>query len=276
MQKIVAFIKGFIYNILLNVTYYSRYISRKRYQLNNWPRVIGHALYDCDIPSNTLELYRRLIEQLNFSFVECDITFTKDHVPVLSHDAVLSLYKDGKEKLINICDTDYSVLRDYSLAKHTFIPLTALTELCSYISENEKCLMLDMCHSSNTIRHTMIIHKILSRYRLLDRTLFADGAYRYMFLFNNCYNLQFETDVINVDPRLYVNYFKFCNSIILSTPYTGQDLFCCKKAIETLHRYGLKVKFSKVDDAQVATKMLEYGVDFIITDKLTPNINGSY
>lgn len=55
---------------------------------------IAHRGYSIAAPENTLPAYR-LAKQMGFNYVEADIVYTSDNVPVLSHDTTIDRCSDG-------------------------------------------------------------------------------------------------------------------------------------------------------------------------------------
>lgn len=57
-------------------------------------KAINHRGYSTIAPENTLEAYR-LSKQMGFNYVEADVSFTSDGVPVLLHDETIDRTSDG-------------------------------------------------------------------------------------------------------------------------------------------------------------------------------------
>ena len=61
---------------------------------------INHRGYK-DAPENTLSAFR-LSKEMGFDMVECDVSFTKDNVPVLLHDGSVNRTSNGTGKISNL------------------------------------------------------------------------------------------------------------------------------------------------------------------------------
>lgn len=59
------------------------------YSVNEHIKSINHRGYNMEAPENTLPAYK-LSKQYGFKYVECDVSFTSDDVPVLLHDATIN------------------------------------------------------------------------------------------------------------------------------------------------------------------------------------------
>lgn len=62
--------------------------------LDAFVRAVAHRGYSTTAPENTLPSYR-LAKKMGFSFVECDISWTSDGVPVLLHDDTINRTSTG-------------------------------------------------------------------------------------------------------------------------------------------------------------------------------------
>lgn len=62
---------------------------------------INHRGYNTIAPENTLSAYR-LSKKYGFNYVECDVAFTSDNVPVLLHDDTVDRTSDGTGNINNL------------------------------------------------------------------------------------------------------------------------------------------------------------------------------
>ena len=108
-------------------------------------RSINHRGYNTDAPENTLPAYE-LSKEKGFDYVETDISFTKDLVPVLLHDSWINRtarYPDGKELEyeIEIADItyeealqyDFGIWKDESYAGTKLPTFESFLDLCKDI-----------------------------------------------------------------------------------------------------------------------------------------------
>lgn len=94
----------------------------------------NHRGYSAVAPENTLPAYR-LSKQMGFKYVETDISFTSDGVPMLLHDATIDRTSNGSGTLANMT---YEQVRQYDFGSWksseyagTVIPtLAEFLELC--------------------------------------------------------------------------------------------------------------------------------------------------
>lgn len=81
-------IDGFVFGIELNTN------TVVKNTLDDSVKAIAHRGYSTDAPENTLPSYV-LASQKGFSYVECDVNFTSDGVPVLLHDDTINRTSNG-------------------------------------------------------------------------------------------------------------------------------------------------------------------------------------
>ena len=69
------------------------------YCWHNHPvRAVNHRGFNKEAPENTISAYR-LSKEKGFLFVECDVSFTSDNVPVLLHDDTVNRTSNGRGKV---------------------------------------------------------------------------------------------------------------------------------------------------------------------------------
>lgn len=62
---------------------------------------VNHRGYCTEAPENTLSAYR-LSAKNGFRYVECDVSFTKDNIPVLLHDSTIDRTSNGSGNIQNL------------------------------------------------------------------------------------------------------------------------------------------------------------------------------
>ena len=98
---------------------------------------VNHRGYSTVAPENTLPAYK-LSKKMGFYYVECDVSFTSDNVPMLLHDATIDRTSNGSGTLANMT---YEQVRQYDFgswksAEYTGTVIPTLVEfltLCKNI-----------------------------------------------------------------------------------------------------------------------------------------------
>lgn len=102
-------------------------------------RSINHRGWNYGAPENTLPAYR-LSKKNGFDFVECDVRWTSDHMPVLLHDVTINRTArnaDGSavSETINIADISYETALTYDFCgNYTAYAGTKIPTFEEYIS----------------------------------------------------------------------------------------------------------------------------------------------
>lgn len=68
---------------------------------NEIVRGVAHRGFSSEAPENTLPAYK-LAAKKGFKYVECDICWSSDNVPVLSHDGTIDRCSDGSGTIANM------------------------------------------------------------------------------------------------------------------------------------------------------------------------------
>ena len=79
----------------------SNFLRKEKYMYcwHNHPvRAVNHRGFNKEAPENTISAYR-LSKEKGFLFVECDVSFTSDNVPVLLHDDTVNRTSNGRGKV---------------------------------------------------------------------------------------------------------------------------------------------------------------------------------
>lgn len=98
---------------------------------------VNHRGYE-DAPENTLSAFRMSAE-MGFSMVECDISFTKDGVPVLLHDKSVERTSDGEGEIRELTFEEVRLLdfgswKDEKYAGEKIPTVREFLQLCSELN----------------------------------------------------------------------------------------------------------------------------------------------
>ena len=84
-------------------------ITDSDYKTNFMVKSVNHRGYNVAAPENTLSAFK-LSARNRFDYVECDVSFTSDNIPVLLHDATIDRTSDGSG---NISTLTFEQVRSY-------------------------------------------------------------------------------------------------------------------------------------------------------------------
>ena len=153
---------------------------------------VNHRGYNTIAPENTLPAFK-LSKKYGFEYVECDVEFTRDGVPVILHDATINRTArntDGSEiaETININDITYeeALTYDFGIWKGiqyagTKIPtLAQFLDLCRKIGL--KCYIELKDGSQQQIEE---IVQMVKTYGMLENTTFISSSNNYLAYVKN-------------------------------------------------------------------------------------------
>ena len=98
-------------------------------------RSIAHRGYSWTAPENTVHSFKRAYEK-GFTYVECDVTFTKDDVAVLLHDATIDRTSNGtghisERTYSELLELDFGSWKNSSFSGTRILTFEELIALCS-------------------------------------------------------------------------------------------------------------------------------------------------
>lgn len=149
---------------------------------------VAHRGYSLSAPENTLPAYR-LAKEKGFFYVECDVTYTRDGVPVLNHLAHINDNSNGSG---NISQYTYAQLLQFDFGSwkgqaykgtkiatfEEFVALCAQLGLHPYIELKD--------HGGHTQEKIQDLVNILKKYDMLRQCTWITFIHDYFFYVNNC------------------------------------------------------------------------------------------
>ena len=189
-----------------------------------------------------------------YKMLEGDVRFTKDSVPVLSHDASISGY--------SISSYTYDELI-------AFVPTLAKLEEFLMLCKRENAVSELDFTKEYSLEQSQICYDTVKMCGMIERTMFTAYA-------NTCRAL------ISIDSNIII-----CVSGIdttekidgISDIITGAALCVCsigygdvtRNIVDYMHNAGCKCKPWTVNSVATINTLFEYGADYIITDSVLPS-----
>lgn len=242
------------------------------------PLVIAHRGYSQFAPENTLPSFKFALEA-GADLVELDYYHSKDNVPILFHDTTLDRTSDATQRWnqIKIPVSSKTAAEIQSLdAGSWFHPMYAdtrmplLTEALDFIQAKGVTLI----ERKEGDAATCI--KILRDRDLINKVVVQAFDWSYLRDFHHREPQQ----VLGAlgPPKLLADGSKppsipktlsaqWLDELVKSgAKVVGWNREVTKEAVDLAHKRGLKVWVYTINDAELANKMLDMGVDGIITD----------
>ena len=247
----------------------------KNIQLNNFIPHCGLAGYR---PQSTLAAYKEAIRR-GYKMVDADLIFTKDKIPVICHGVKLNLVSNGEgdltqKTLEELEQLDFGSIFDPKYKGEKILKFEDLLKLCK---ENDIILDLDLGHMNNkffeTNEYIKIILQLVEKYDMMNSIFINDKRTTVIEQFKSMKNdISFSICCMNEKESIEKIKSKYNDSKI--TIYNMGGLTEGRTINESTVKYGLslgkKVKASKIDDINLANKVVSWGVNFICTNKLHP------
>jgi glycerophosphoryl diester phosphodiesterase len=225
-------------------------------------------------PENTIYAFSRAIEEHGYRYLELDVHLSADRVPMVIHDPILDRTTDGSGR---VADRTLAELKTLDAA-HRFDPdhgfplrgsgiaIPTLDEV--YRAWPEARVNIDLKEAGEEWAVAEVIRANDAEHRTLVGSFFDRRISRFRRITGN-------TVAVSAGPvagarmwmasrtgrslRLPVQAYQ------LSDQYTGFSID--RKLVDTIHRAGAHVHVWTVNEADDMRRLLELGVDGIITDR---------
>ena len=234
--------------------------------------VISHRGANRVTPQNTIEAFKKAI-QFRADGFETDVHLTSDGVPVLCHNYTIDKTSDGKGAIAKNT-LDYLKGFDFGSYFHHTFKGTEIPTLEEFLNLSEKANL--------KVLNIEIKSPRSKDYTIVDKVIEAVKAHN---LFDKLLISSFDPSVLVVCKKIDKN----CKTGLLYSPdkligvkisrnpvgfakEIGADalhpmyLYVNKRYMEKAHNAGLMVNPWTVNKAKTAQKLIDLGVDGIITD----------
>lgn len=237
-------------------------------------KVIAHRGANKKAPQNTLPAFITAINEGTDGF-ETDVHLTRDGIPVICHNYTIDATSDGRGEITSYSLDELKAFDFGSYFSEDFrnTPLPTLDEFLELTSESS-CEIINIelkCPRDKNIRH--LVEKTLDsvkKYGCLDRVIISSFSPEVLMT------------VKKTDPRCKTAFLypisnpSVCRFIVypfFMVKKIGCDIIhpahvaVTRNLVKTAHKLGIKVNVWTVNEKSTILKLLDYGVDGIITDK---------
>lgn len=126
-------------------------------------KAINHRGYNYEATENTLKAFK-LSKKNGFEFVECDVRFSSDGVPVLFHDDTVDRISDGSGR---VCDKTLTELQALDLGGEKIATFEDFISLCASLQLHPYIEIEPDGDSTITLEQTKILADIVKSYGML-------------------------------------------------------------------------------------------------------------
>ena len=245
---------------------FNRYIELKNF--------IAQVGFFKDLPLSTISGYRSAIRK-GYHIVEAILRFSKDKVPVISHEEDLENVSDGEgkissKKIRKIMKLDFGSKFSKKYEGETILTLEVLLQLCK---DYNVIIDLDLSYldfEKNEDYATELLDAI-EKYNMFNSVYFSDGpgCDNILKLIKIKNDISISVPISNKkdDVDKVKNQFSNSKRIIYSFTRNNPD----EETVKYIKSLGQKVKINEViDDRMLVKKLLSWGVDYLKTDELHP------
>lgn len=239
-------------------TCYVRVVEKKRNDTQETYKV-AHRGYSKEAPENTMTAFRQAVEN-GYQYIECDIQFTRDGVPVVLHDAKVDRTSNGSGRADSYT---YAQLRkldagSWKSSEYAGEKIPSLQELMKFCVKKNVTPYIELKNGSRLTRD-----KLREVYRVIK----GSGMQKRVIWFS--FNYNYISWVKEIDPTAQIGYVPKGNvtrSVVSMAENlkTGKNrVFLCvnlkkisTKMVElckesgidlTARRVGSKKKFNRLD-----------------------------
>lgn len=231
------------------------------------PIIIAHRGARREAPENTIPAFERALE-LGADGIEFDVLLTKDKVPVVTHNDVLSILTDRKGF---IRDTTFEALNDIDFGRHfsaqtAGIKIPTLNEVIETI-RGHNVLTIAEIKAQPGLHATAvnIVGAAISAAKMRGPVLISSSSKRIVWELKRRYpNISRAIIIRNRDfSFLRANFFAKVAGVSAIHPCLGQ---ISAEMVSRAHKKSLRIDAWTVNTAEDFERCLAFGVDGIITD----------
>lgn len=243
--------------------------------------LINHRGYHESAPENSLLSFEESQKQ-GYEYVETDVQFTKDGVPVLLHDGTINAAarnKDGTtiEETLNIDSLTYAEVLQYDFGisrgeKYANTAITSFEEFIAWCSANQIRPYVELkdqtVHTNDEVRQ--IVH-IIEEYEMLNEVTFISFSDTLLTFVHTCAPKARLGYLVaaNTDTKKAIDFLNTLKndgaSVFIDAEYASQNQF-----LSLCQEYGIPLELWTVDSLDVLNQIDSY-VSGITTDSIIPS-----
>lgn len=227
----------------------------------NYFKTIAHRGYSNIAPENTIPAYK-MAGKYGFYGAETDVYETKDGYYILMHDETVDRTTTGSGLISELTLAQIKeLIVDFgaNVSKYPELRVPTLEEFFIVCKEYGIVPVIEI----KNINNPSVFIDLIKKYGLEDKCIiisFNRKLLENIRSINKKINIQAILD-ITIDN---INYCKK-NNFDIDTPYR----VVTKELVNYAHSNGVKVNTWTIDDIEIKSRLIQYGVDFITTNLFT-------
>ena len=242
-------------------------------QLNNFIPHDGVGEY---MPESILISYKEAIKR-GYKIVDAGLVFTKDKIPIIAQGTNLEKMSNGtgdftEKTLEELEQLDSVNVNNEKYKREKILKFEDLLKLCK---ENDIIIDLDLTHANfgDTDVYIKIILELIEKYEMVNSIFLNESRPEVIEKFISLNKgLTFSICCMNEKANIekIKDKYKDTKMIIynIGLPQSGKTID--EETVKYGISLGKKIKAVKIDDINLANKLVSWGVSFINTNKLHP------
>ena len=228
---------------------------------NKW---IAHRGFSSVAPENTNAAFRKASEA-SFFGIECDLIVTKDNQIVTFHDYTLNrmtnMHGCVREMTLNEL-RNISITSGNNIEEYKSLKIPTLDEYLTICKAGGHVAVIELKYMGDVENLNRLI-EIINKHQYFHKVIVISFNLDYLVYLRKRYeglNIQFITYGLSEDIIHTCQFYQFDIDVFYGTLNKAQ--------IEMCHANNLLVNTFALDDEKIAQAFIEYGINFITTNKL--------
>lgn len=151
--------------------------------INDNLRVISHRGYNFQAPENTMPAFKMSVEK-GYKYIETDISFTRDNVPVLLHDTTIDRTSNSNG---DVTSYTYNQLLQFDFGswfstRYALTRIPTLEEFLKFCKYTGVHPYLELKYSGTTEENVRQVVNLVKKYGMMNNCTFASAEYTFLNL----------------------------------------------------------------------------------------------
>lgn len=155
--------------------------SFNQLSLNENIKIINHRGFNFEAPENTMPAFKLSVEK-GYKYIETDISFTKDNIPVLIHDETIDRTSNGTG---NVNSYTYNELLSFDFGswfnvKYQGTKIPTLEEFLKWCKYTGVHPYLELKYGGTTEENILNVVNLVKKYGMINKCTFVSAEYTFL------------------------------------------------------------------------------------------------
>lgn len=146
-------------------------------------KIVNHRGFNFEAPENTFPAFKLSVEK-GYKYIETDISFTKDNVPVLLHDETIDRTSNGTGRVDSytygeLLKFDFGGWFNTKYQGTTIPTLEEFLKWCKYTGVHP---YLELKYGGTTNENIINVVKLVKKYGMINNCTFVSAEYTYLYI----------------------------------------------------------------------------------------------